>query len=220
MAMNLEDVKNRIDALIKQADKVIAQVETEGAVNVESFFEFRTASLSFLASAFGEEHIFYKEFYGKTNSNTGYGTIAERGILKAAKQEIDGGWYFTVKGIVSAEIFSSFLERAEHLLEQNYKDASAVMIGSVLEEHLRQLCNKNYIDINVVKNGKTVPKKANLLNEELKKSDIYNALEYKSVVSWLGLRNSAAHGEYEEYSKEQVINMYDGVLGFIMRNPI
>jgi hypothetical protein len=29
---------------------------------------------------------------------------------------------------------------AQHLLEQNYKDAAAVMVGGVLEEHLRQLC--------------------------------------------------------------------------------
>ena len=37
---------------------------------------------------------------------------------------------------------NDFLDMAYHLLENDYKDASAVMIGSVLEEHLRQLCNK------------------------------------------------------------------------------
>jgi hypothetical protein len=29
---------------------------------------------------------------------------------------------------------------AEHLLDQKYKDPATVVVGSVLEEHLRQLC--------------------------------------------------------------------------------
>jgi len=103
-----------------------------------------------------------------------------RGILKAVKQEIDGGWIFTVKGIVSSEIFSDFLEMAEHLLNEGYKDAAAVMIGSVLEEHLRQLCNTNSIEVAILKGGKLIPKKADLLNSDLASKNIYNLLDQKN----------------------------------------
>ncbi len=62
------------------------------------------------------------------------------GILEAIRDQIKGGWIETTKGLVTAEVFADFLEMAEHLLEQQYKDAAAVLVGGVLEEHLRQLC--------------------------------------------------------------------------------
>lgn len=139
--------------------------------------------------------------------------------MKAAKQEIDGGWIFTIKGIISAEIFSDFLEMAEHLLTEGYKDPAAVMIGSVLEEHLRQLCLKNSITIERIKDGKPIPKKADLINSELASASVYNKLDQKSITSWLDLRNKAAHGKYSEYTKEQVEFMYQGVSNFMMRVP-
>jgi hypothetical protein len=139
------------------------------------------------------------------------------GILNAVSKEIEGGWLFTIRTLVSADIFSDFLEMADHLLKEGYKDPAAVMIGSVLEEHLRQLCNKNDIDVEFEKNGDLIPKKADRLNSELAKEGVYNALDQKSVTSWLDLRNKAAHGKYSEYEKEQVLLMSDGVTNFISR---
>ena len=72
-------------------------------------------------------------------------------ILKSIKAEIQNGWFQSYKGIISSEIFSDFLEMASHLLDNGYKDASAVMIGGVLEEHLRQLCVTNGINTNIEK---------------------------------------------------------------------
>ena len=34
-----------------------------------------------------------------------------------------------------------------------------------------------------------------------------------------GLRNDAAHGNYDEYSKQQVMLMIDSIRDFIARNP-
>jgi hypothetical protein len=65
---------------------------------------------------------------------------------------------------VAAEVFTDFIEMAEHLLEQGYKDPAAVVAGSVLEEHLRQLCHKNAIDtVTVDSSGKANPKKPTCL---------------------------------------------------------
>ncbi|MCH8010735.1 MAG: hypothetical protein IIA61_02105 [Candidatus Marinimicrobia bacterium] len=221
--MKFDRVKERINELIVLADKVISTdsySEYSNFVNTELFQEFRSSSLSFLKNTFGESHPFYVEFNKKVNDTYTYHSQEGRGILKAVKQEIDGEWIFTVKGIVSAEIFSDFLEMAEYLLIEGYQDASAVMIGSVLEEHLRQLCYKHSISVENIKNGKTIPKKADLLNSELASSEVYNKLDQKGVTSWLDLRNKAAHGKYSEYSKEQVELMYQGVSNFISRNSI
>ena len=91
------------------------------------------------------------------------------------------------------------------------------MIGSVLEEHLRNLCGKRGISVEIIKDGKPLSKKADLLNSELSASDVYNKLDQKSITSWLDLRNKAAHGKYSDYTKEQVEIMYQGVLNFISR---
>ena len=47
----------------------------------------------------------------------------------------------------------------------------------------------------------------------------YNKLDQKSVTSWLDLRNKAAHGHYDQYSKEQVALMLQSVNEFMSRNP-
>lgn len=218
--MKIEDIKRRVDELITIAGQVLNTKRTGdfgSYVSSEHFNEFRSASLSFLRNTFGTDHPFYVEFNKQAKDATPYDTEEGRGILKAVKQEIDGGWLFTVKGLISAEIFSDFLEMAEYLLKEGYKDPAAVMTGSVLEEHIRQLCVRNSIAIETIKDGKPFPKKADLMNSELASASIYNKLDQKSITSWLDLRNKAAHGQYSEYTKEQVELMYQGVTNFISR---
>ena len=107
---------------------------------------------------------------------------------------------------------------AQHLLDEKYKDAAAVMIGSVLEEHLRQLCNKNEISIDITKSGTLIPKKAELLNAEICSAGVYNKLDQKNVTVWLDLRNKAAHGKYSEYSQAQVEFIVQAIVEFMARN--
>jgi len=133
------------------------------------------------------------------------------------RYEIASGWFLPLRELLTAEIFSDFLEMAEHYLELGHKDPAAVMIGSVLEEHLRKLAVRNVIPLIYEKDGKQVPKKADALNAELAKAEVYNKLDQKSVTMWLGLRNSAAHGKYGEYTKDQVQLMLQGVLSFVQR---
>jgi hypothetical protein len=207
--MNTEErLKKRINDLIDLADRVYSTLKTStgsfgtNSVDIEIFNEFKNASLSFILSVFGKDHPYYENFTNSVNRNTPWETKSGRGILSSIKTEIDEGWLISLKGILSAEIFTDFIEMAEHLLSENYKDPAAVMIGSVLEEHLKQLSIKNGIPTTTEKNGKDVPKKTDLLNSELVKVHVYNKLDQKNVTAWLDLRNKAAHGHYTEYSKE------------------
>jgi hypothetical protein len=181
---------------------------------------FRSSCLSFIKLFYGTSHPHFIEFENSTKNHYLGNLAAGVGIMIAIKEEIAEGWLTTYKGLVSSEIFSNFIEMSEHLLEQGYKDPAAVVLGSVLEEHLRQLCLKFKVDIKIEVNGKFVPKKADTLNANLVKAGAYNVLDQKSVTSWLDLRNKAAHGNYIEYSQEQVKLMLQGVLEFISRNNI
>ena len=221
--MKIDDIKKRVDVLISQGEQVLETQYSKNTllwVDAEKFQCFRSASLSFIKNVYGPEHPYYKDFNSAVEKNHPSYAGKGIGIIKAIKDEVEGGWLFTVKGIISAEIFSNFLEMAQHLLEAGYKDAAAVMIGSVLEEHLRQLCLKNGIPIESIKDGKPEPKKADLLNSELAKAEVYNKLDQKNVTAWLDLRNKAAHGLYTEYTKEQVVLMLQSVMDFMARNSV
>ena len=220
--MHLEDLIQRIDQLIQNADEVI---QTEKSydfvvgsyVNGELFHAFRSASLSFLSMTFGKDHTYYDEFNSRANHSNPDCTQVGRGILSAAREELAGGWLTTTKGLISAEIFSDFLEMAQHLLDEGYKDPAAVMAGSVLEEHLRQLCQKHDIPTEITRQGRPQSKKADALNAELAKEEVYSKLDQKNVTAWLDLRNKAAHGKYQEYTKEQVALMLQSLSDFMVR---
>jgi len=139
------------------------------------------------------------------------------GILQALRADIEAGYLWRVNELIHADIFSDFLEMARYLLEENYKDPAAVLVGGVLEEHLRKLCLKNGIPIEINKNGKMIFKEASLMNDELKKVTIYGNLEHKNIIAWLDLRNKAAHGKYTEYNKTHVEIMLAGVRDFVTR---
>lgn len=183
------------------------------------FKSFRAASLSFIGNLMGVDSVYYKEFSNTVFTDSAKFLLSGIQILKEIKEDVKTGWVVKYKEIVSAEIFSDFLEMAEHLLAEGYKDPAAVMIGSVLEEHLRQLCNKNGVEIFILKDGKEVPKKADVINADLKKENVYNLLEQKQITALLDLRNNAAHGKYDQYDATQVKAMYQGVLDFIIRHP-
>ena len=123
------------------------------------------------------------------------------GIVLAIKHDIKHDLLINIKYLLQAEIFADFLEIGEHLLNGGYKDAAAITIGTVLENGLKKLCEKN--DIPIIKpNGS--PKTIDPLNTELAKRGVYSQLMQKQITSWAHIRNKAAHGEYDEYDKKQV----------------
>lgn len=138
------------------------------------------------------------------------------GILSALRLSYASGYLTSIYELVHAELFADFLEMASHLLENGYKDAAAVVTGSVLEEHLRKLATKN--NIGAVKPDGD-PKTADALNGELSGAGVYSKLDLKSITGWLDLRNKAAHGRYDEYDQRQVMLMLEGVKHFFSRNP-
>jgi len=138
-------------------------------------------------------------------------------MLKAAKTEIEQGWLISAKGLISSDIFGDFLEMADHLLEEGYKDPAAVIVGSALEQHLKGLCQANGVETTVERNGKIVPKKADVINSDLVKEGVYTKLDQKSVTFWLDIRNNAAHGNFEAYNSDQVRLLLSGVSEFMGR---
>lgn len=141
-------------------------------------------------------------------------TSSVMGIVQALRDDLKDGYLQNLQEIVHAEVFSDFIEMAQHLNESGYKDPAAVLAGSALEVHLKKLSVKNGISIEVA--GK--PVKADKMNADLAKANVYTVLDQKSITAFLDLRNKAAHGKYAEYNKDQVGNLISGVTEFMKRN--
>jgi hypothetical protein len=137
-------------------------------------------------------------------------------IARALRDDIAAGWLESVIELAHADTYAGYLEMAEGLQGQGYKDAAAVIAGTSLEVHLRSLASKNGIDLQAV-NGS--PKKADTINADLKRESVYGALEQKQVTAWLHLRNSAAHGKYGEYTDADVKQLIEGVGNFAIKYP-
>ena len=176
-------------------------------VNSEIFTEWATSVLGLLQRVFGEDSPHYKNFNEEYRRYHGYSSDFEncRGVFKAAKEDYEGGYLFNIRGLIKAEDSTDALEQATDLLNGGYKDPACIVAGVALEITLKELCNRNNIPI----------AKMETMNVELCKKDIYNMGMQKQVTTWAHWRNKAAHGEWNEYSNEDVNDMIKGVTRFV-----
>jgi hypothetical protein len=130
------------------------------------------------------------------------------------RNELELGSLDSITELLHATIFDDFISMAQHLIDEGYKDAAAVICGGTLESHLRRLCSRKGID--TTENDKH--KKVQRLNQDLGKV-AYSRYDQKMVTAWLDIRNSAAHGHYDDYSSEHVQQFIDWLQDFIKRNP-
>ena len=196
---DLSDIlRNKVENLTNLISRAKAAVERVAGVNSEYYKDIENA----LASA--------REHYG-TKLRLIIGTV------KALKTDIENDYLKKLHDIIQADIFSDYLEMAAYLINEGYKDPSAVIIGSTLEAHLRELCKSNSIDTEILNNkGKMISKKADVINADLAKARVYSSAYQKQITAWLGLRNSAAHGYYSEYTLEEIKLMLEGVRQLIL----
>jgi hypothetical protein len=179
--------------------------------------DLQTRCLAAIERASGKDSI-YSQRARAINSlnNHAWGHLAEQvGVARSLLSDIRNDYLKSLEEIIHADVFGDFLEMASHLSDIGYKDPAAVLAGSTLEAHLRQLCAKFGIATNL--GGKS--KKTDTLNAELYAAGAYSSLDQKNVTAWLALRNSAAHGKYSEYDAAQVKLLIGCVQDFVTRNP-
>ncbi len=142
------------------------------------------------------------------------------GVTQALKADISAGYLTTLRELIHADLFSDFLENAQYFLSEGHKDPAAVITGGVLEEHLRQLCQKNGIKLEFTNTrGEVKHKMGDTLNSDLYKANVYGKPEQAQVIAWLALRNMAAHGKYGDYTQEQIALFLQGLRNFIAMFP-
>jgi hypothetical protein len=189
--------------------------------DTKSVLAFLTSARAVIIRISGKESTYTKNLEEIMSRNWGDSSKVEYilGVLQSLSEDFNSGYLVSYSELIHGELFGNFLEMADHLISEGYKDAAAVISGSTLEEHLRQLCLKNGIRIERTDSTRNIiPIKADKMNSDLSSSGVYKILDQKNVTAWLDLRNKAAHGKYSEYTKEQVLLMISGIRDFITRN--
>jgi len=210
--------------LIERAVQLLAKVQSVAAtryndssenvcapdeVNSTSFHEWKNNTQNFILLVCGENSPYYKNFVDGVKSAYPSDVDHGIGILKALKEDIELGYLTKVRDLVSAEIFTDFIEMAQHLLNNSYKDSAASLVGAVLENGLRQIAQKHSVDI---KSGDDIGS----LNTKLADKEVYNRLIQKQIQAWKAIRDSADHGKFNDYKAEDVKSMLEGVQRFLM----
>jgi hypothetical protein len=218
--VNLDDIRAQIDPLLEQVRArttgreagVAAYRGTESeAVEMQTRLLAALQRIAPLGSAYDQQATRIIAEGGSAR----YLVMELSGVLAAVRADYESGYMQRVEALIHADVFGDFLEMADELLTKGYQDPAAVIVGSVLEEHLRKLAGNAGVEVET--DGR--PRKADTLNAELRKADVYNNLEQKSVTAWLDLRNKAAHGQYDEYDKAQVEALLRDVRAFMLRHP-
>lgn len=138
------------------------------------------------------------------------------GVLTALRDDMEAGYTVRFTELIHADMFDDFLEMAEELLAKGYKDAAAVVAGSVVEGHIKELAKKLAIDEND-NSGKR--RDFDALCIQLTKSAAISELQRKLLVGWYGIRSSSAHGSYALVAKDDVRRMIEGIRDFMVQHP-
>lgn len=144
--------------------------------------------------------------------------------LKGLKDDFQKGFLGDLGLEIEAAIVADYMGQAEQLLAEGQSGKydhvpAAVLAGAVLEKSLRTLCDKQSPSISTV-NDKSKPLTLTPLIEALKKNNVFNELTAKQLRAWADIRNSAAHGQFDEFNRSQVDLMIQGINNFLATHMI
>src|SRR4030042_1040074 len=217
--MAIDRILARLTQLIEQGATVLGteyspsssnrmvHISSNRIVEQIPFYEWRTSSLAFL-NTFPKDYVYLNEFEEKCKFARAEDAKRGFSILMSAKNDIESGCLQKVESLVSASVFSDFLVMGVNLLENGYKDPAASLIGAVLEDGLRRICDNNDI---IVKADDNISS----LNKKLADNEKYNRLQQREIEVWNKLRDYADHGKFNEYDVEKVKNVLSGIRTFL-----
>lgn len=210
----MTDLKTKI---ITRAEEIIALGEKikdqpNHSVDTSDYSEWITSTKNLIRQVCGENSPYYADFVSTLDGpgHPKYYVDYGNGILNALLKDLEYGFLGQIENLVSAEVFTDFLDMAEHLLAAGYKDPAAFLVGATLEEGLRRISKINSISM---LNSDDISS----LSTKLVQAKILNEIKRKQVMAWKAIRDNADHGKFEQYTAEQVSTMLVGVRDFLAR---
>jgi len=137
-------------------------------------------------------------------------------ILRSFLQFVEAGLHqgISPERRAQLDVVSDFLEMANALLQTKdvHPAAPAVLIGATLEEFLRTWVEAESLALGGRKPG------LETYSQVLREAGLITKQDGKDITSWAGVRNYAAHGEWNEVSdRARVTLMLEGVNLFMRK---
>lgn len=199
--MEIKKILSKFDELVEEAKRVAEerdrniQVSGESIISPVGYFKLLSSTKTLFSYLNATT---YNEMVKEHCTNRINPGILQ-GFLESAKREFAFGLLAHPKIIATADSMEDFLEQADYLLEQDYKDAACVLTGGVLEATLRSMLENKYPSVKF--NPKEGLRKFNELLH--KQASAYDKATFKLIDGYAELRNLAAHGKYGQYTKDQ-----------------
>lgn len=197
--------------LIEQAKRIIASGSGRNATGV------LPEAREFLRIYAGEKSSFLKTL-NEVNQAWNDSTVMKYvvGALEGFIRYVENGLLegMSIERQAQIDVISDFLEQANTLLSSKgiHPAAPTVIIGAALEEFLRTWVEE--ADISLQGKKPSLDSYAKSLRE----SELISKQDLKDITSWGGLRNHAAHGEWDEVDdKKRVSLMLEGVNLFMRK---
>jgi hypothetical protein len=134
-----------------------------------------------------------------------------RGVLCAARDDLNAGMLLDMRQLVAAEAFGDLLETAASLLEDQHHLPAVALAGAVLESSLRALAKSRGV-------AWTGDSGISKINVELYKAGVYDKVVHGEVDAWGKLRNKVDHGDFAspaDVDPAAARRMLDGVQHFV-----
>lgn len=149
---------------------------------------------------------------GKYNANVVAHLL---GVLLSVRQDIEAGMTTSLEERVHERVFDDFLDMAVHVREIHPAPA-LILAGSVLEEHVRKLAEKNEIP---VRDDRGRSRAFEQIGHDLVREDVFGEPQRKTLSAWYAQRTEAAHGRFESVVDDDAQRIIDGVRDFLARYP-
>lgn len=230
-----QKIRNRFDELIKEGTELVSNMKKndqnerhkysmvighENSGHTPEYNSLVVKSCNLIEKMFGNsgKGENYQQRIEKLERDS-YSVEIIVGILKGLKDDYENGFLDDLEKQIAADISADYMGQAEALLGEGKSGQydhvpAAVLCGAVLEDSLRRLCQRQTPSISITKpNGQ--PKKLNALIDELQKAKVFNKPKIGQLRWWAQIRNSAAHGQFNEFERKDVESMLKGVKNFL-----
>jgi hypothetical protein len=204
--MNTEELINQTKRLLKKA----GDPKTIDGVWVET--------CEFLRVYAGVNSDFYQTIKAAPVSRLGTVDAAAKTyqVLKSYLEYVEAGLRSEISPERRAQldVVSDFLEMATVLLNSKsvHPAAPAVLIGATLEEFLRTWVESDSLSLAGRKLG------LETYSQVLRDANLITKQDGKDITSWAGIRNHAAHGEWDEVSdRNRIFLMLEGINLFMRK---
>ena len=223
-------IQHRFDKLIGEVEALLAELDEYDEEHYLRFREWQVKASGLLKMLFGESTDGEK-FQQIIDCDSGPGVVAlddprpsryifapslreTLATMKSIRDNYVNGFYDGLEQQIIANVSADYMEQAETLLSEGFHVPAAVLCGAVLEDALRRLCAKQTPPIETTKsNGDK--KTLEPLIQDLQKVKVFNKLVADQLRAWTKNRNYAAHGEFNEFRREDVELMLSGVRHFL-----